>query len=122
MGHCRPTTREGRHFGWGTTSAIRVLSIEPYELSTNNMRDLSMAEKLCELCSAKVQGGNRLCVDCSQMIARLGRICSELELVADSRVAPRDDEAATERVRLYERALGINIFTVSEFEESAARH
>jgi hypothetical protein len=70
-------------------------------------------DELCELCNSDVRQGSRLCASCSEMIVRLIHIAADFEILAASQTNV-SDELQAKKARLYERALELNIFTVSE--------
>jgi hypothetical protein len=79
---------------------------------------LGHQRELCELCTVGIRGASALCASCSEMIARLSHIARE----AGARPISPPTRAADKRVqaqraaRLFERALNINIFTVSQYK------
>ena len=74
-------------------------------------------QRRCELCSVGIRRGGALFASCAEMIGRLSEIAAEARVqpIASSSAPPRplpEREAA----RLFERALNINIFSVSEYK------
>jgi hypothetical protein len=70
----------------------------------------------CELCSVGIHDAGALCASCSEMITRLSDIAVEASVrPIASPVAPRP-LAEREAARLFQRALNINIFSVSEYK------
>ena len=75
------------------------------------MRDWTLNQyQRCELCSNETEPGGRLCISCSEMIDRLSRIAQELH--DPSHPSTRAKNAT----RLYERALGMNMFNISDYK------
>jgi hypothetical protein len=88
---------------------LRTVSLDGFVPMSNT----KSRSELGELCHHEPRRDVRLCASCAEMISRLARVAVEtpVSTEANSSVDARQAEAA----RLYERALEINIFTVSEY-------
>jgi hypothetical protein len=74
--------------------------------------------KLSELCSVGIRGASALCASCSEMIVRLSDIARQAAVRPISQPTSAADKPVEARraVSLFERALNINIFSVSEYK------
>jgi len=70
----------------------------------------------CELCSVGTRGARALCASCAEMIGRLSEIADRASDLPIASPAPPKTLPTPEARRLFERALNINIFSVSEYK------